>query len=276
MYQVDDEPTTTEPVETIHLYVVREGQTRPSIAPVIISVITLCFLIAIGIRTPYQQPEQRASIRVPAVLLPLKTFTATVKVIPTGIKTYPATVAHGTLTITNGSILAEELPAGLILTGKDGVEVISDTAVFVPAGSATSLGYATVSAHAVIAGARGNLQALDIDSIEGTSLYIRNLAAFIGGADRYSVKFATSQDRQTALTKARSSLFPQTLSGLLESPCQETVTGREVLTVAWTCQFVSYNIPNLPGVKVLSAQVKGKVIILEVVFVARPKPFPIK
>src|SRR5690242_15263195 len=124
MYQVDDEPTTTEPIETIHLYVVREGENKPSIAPVLISLLTLSFLLAIGILTPYQQPEQRTLLRVPAVLMPLKTFTTNVSVIPTGIKTYPAITAQGVLTITNGSILSEELPKGMIFTGKDEVEIV--------------------------------------------------------------------------------------------------------------------------------------------------------
>src|SRR5712691_7525388 len=102
MYQVEDDP-----IETIHLYVVRGGQKRPSLIPVIISVLALLFLIAIGVFTPYTQPEQRASIRVPAVPLGVSSFRVSVAIIPTGVKTYPATVAHGTLTITNGSVIAQ-------------------------------------------------------------------------------------------------------------------------------------------------------------------------
>ena len=272
MFQVEDDPkeANDQPIETIHLYVVREGQNRPSLAPVLVSLLTLFILIAIGIGTPYQQPEQRALIRVPAVLLPLKTFSTSIKVIPTGVKTYPAATAHGLLTITNGSILTEELPKGMILTGKDGVEVITDQAVFVPAGSATGYGYATVAAHAVIPGAAGNISSLDINSVEGTALFIRNLLAFTGGADSYSVKFITQQDRANALEKARSTLLPQTLLGLLESSCKETITGAKIIKVRWICQFVSYSLPNFPGVKVLHAEVTGKTVLLEIVFVARP------
>jgi hypothetical protein len=275
MFQVeDDQRTETEPIETIHLYVVREGQKRPSIAPVIISLLVLILLFVIGILIPYQQPKEHKVIRVPAILLPLKTFTTSIIVVPTGIKTYLSTTAHGLLTITNGSILSEDLPKGMIFTGKDGVEVITDQAVYVPAGSATGLGYATVTAHTVTPGAKGNISALDINAVEGTSLFIRNLQSFSGGADSYSVKFITSQDRENALVKARSRLLPQSLSGLLESPCKETVTGEKMLSVRWTCQFVSYNVPDLPAVKVLHAKVSGKTILLEVVYVPRPKLFP--
>jgi hypothetical protein len=258
MYQVDDDRhVADEPMETIHLYVVREGQTRPSIIPVIISILTLSFLIAIGI-------------------LPLKTFTAYVSIIPTGIKTYPATSANGTLTITNGSIISQELPEGMILIGKDGIEVVTDTAVFVPAGSASGYGVAHVLAHTARAGAAENIAKLDIDTVEGSSIYIRNLQPFTGGADSYSDRFITSQDRQNAISQARTILLPQTFSGLLQSLCKETVTGREKLSVTWICQFVRYDIPKLPGVKVLSAQVKGQVIVLAVVYVARSRIFTVK
>src|SRR5438270_3621005 len=109
MQAVDDEK------ETIHLYVVREEEPRPSLVPLIFSVFILTALVAIGVLFPYQQPEVRESLRVPAVLLPLKIFSTSVNVIPTGRKTYPAIVAHGVLTITNGSILSEELPKGMIV-----------------------------------------------------------------------------------------------------------------------------------------------------------------
>src|SRR5690348_8862942 len=100
MQTVDEQP------ETIHLYVVREGEPRPSLMPVIIpailAVVALSTLAAIGLALLYPQPVERALIRVPAVPLGVKTFTASVAVMPTGIKTYPATTAHGILTITNG------------------------------------------------------------------------------------------------------------------------------------------------------------------------------
>src|SRR5712692_6294950 len=124
-----------EPIETIHLYVVREEEPKPSLLPIILSVVALSLLVALGVLLPYQQPEIRKTIRVPAVLLPLKTFSTSVTITPTGEKTYPATTAHGTLTIYNGSILAQELPRGMILTGTDGVEVITDAAVLIPAGN---------------------------------------------------------------------------------------------------------------------------------------------
>ena len=109
MQTVDEQP------ETIHLYVVREKEPKPSVFPLSsrlslwLSFVVFCALV------PYQQPVTRAVIRVPAVLLPLKTFTATTAIIPTGIKVYLATTAYGTLTITNGSVIAQIIPQGFRL-----------------------------------------------------------------------------------------------------------------------------------------------------------------
>jgi hypothetical protein len=142
--------------ETVHIYVVREEE-RPSLLPIFLSVIALLALVVVCTLFPYQQPEIREAIRVPAVLPPLQTFTTTVQVIPTGVKTYPATTAHGILTLTNGSVVSSELPKGLLFSG-NGIEVVTSSDVFVPAGSASGYGYATVSAHALMSGRKGIFQ----------------------------------------------------------------------------------------------------------------------
>src|SRR2546425_1232719 len=98
MFEVDDEPT-----ETLHIYIVRE-EVKPSLLPIFLSVVVLSLLVTVGVLSPNQQPVTRTTLRVPAVLLPVRVFSVSVSVMPTGIKTYPATAAHGILTITNGSV----------------------------------------------------------------------------------------------------------------------------------------------------------------------------
>lgn len=269
MYDMQDE-AFAEPMETIHLYVVREGQTRPSLLPVLTSVIALSLLLASGFLVPSQQPEQHASLRVPAVLLPLTTFSTIVPVIPTGVRTFPATRASGVLTITNGSILAQHLPAGLLMTASNGVAVVTTESVDVPAGNGTSYGTAYVSAQAVSPGTQGDLPALSVQMVYGTSLFLKNERAFTGGQDAYSVHVMTPQDRQRALAQARGTLFHQTLSGLLSRPCLEHVTGTTNLHVAWTCQFVTYTTPSLPQLRVLQVQVIGRTVFLTITYVPRP------
>ena len=262
-----------EPLETIHLYVVREEEPRPSLLPVILSTLVLLALTAIGVLVPYKPLYVRETIRVPAILLPLRSFSTSVTITPTGEKTYPAIPAHGILTIYNGSILSQELPPGMIFTGKDRAEVITDEAVAVPAGNPPSYGMAQVAAHAVVPGTTGNIAVRDIDQVLGTFLYIRNLRPFTGGKQAHTVTFITSQDRENGLSQARTTLIQNTLTGLLQSPCKETVTGNQPLQVSWTCQFVTYSAPQ--G-KVLHAEVAGKSVVLEIVYVERPHRFETK
>src|SRR6266478_3984604 len=111
MFDVDDEP-----IETLHIYFEREQPPRPSLLPIFLSSVALLALVATCVLSSSQQPVTRAVIRVPAVPLPMKTFTAQVAIVPTGIKTYPATTAHGILTITNGSIIGQVIPAGFTIS----------------------------------------------------------------------------------------------------------------------------------------------------------------
>ncbi len=259
MFEVDDEP-----IETLHVYVVREAAPKPSLLPIIISVLALLTLVAISGFSPPQQPVTRVEIRVPAVLLPVQTFKVRVSVVPTGVRAYPATTAHGTLTMTNGSIISQTLPAGFIFTTSSGVSVVTDQAVFVPAGNANGYGYAVVSAHTGIAGNSGNIPTLAIDTVIGSSVYVRNLTAFSGGSDAYSIKVVTSQDKQTALDKARQYLAAGSTG--LHYPCSETISS--TMAVTWRCQFLTYHIPaymHVAGVKII-----GKNLLLTIWFVARP------
>lgn len=266
MSQVEDEP-----METIHLYMVREGDKRPSWLPVIISLIALSSLVAIGILTPPQQPVTRASIRVPAVLLPVRTFTARVAVIPTGRRMYPATTAHGTLTITNGSVIAQVIPAGLVFSITSEVAVITDRSVYVPAGSANGYGYATTAAHVSVAAV--NLPTLAVNQVLGTSLYVRNLQPLTGGHPAYSVPFVTDQDKQLALIKARRSAALQ-INGL-HYPCEERYSsGAQNVLLTWRCQFVTYHLPSY--LHVSSVRLIGKNLMVTVWYVARPIPIWVK
>ncbi|MGI9061217.1 MAG: hypothetical protein ACR2H5_21860 [Ktedonobacteraceae bacterium] len=263
MQQVEDQ------IETIHLYVVREKEKNPyTFLPLFFAFLCLVGIAALTLYSGEHPSYEHETLRVPALLLPLKTFSASVHVIPTGMKTIPATNATGTLTVTNGSILSQELPKGMIFVG-NGVEVVSDTLIFVPAGSASGYGVATVSAHAVTPGTKGNIAPLETDQVYGTSLYIRNLQKFTGGKESYTKTFVTPQDNQKAIEQARLVLLPHVLSGLLVHPCQEKSTAGIRLTVTWTCQFFTFEIPRLPQVKVIHTTLAGKEVLLEIEYVAR-------
>ncbi len=118
-----------------------------------------------------------------------------------------------------------------------------------------------MSAHATVSGKGGNIATFAINSVEGTSLYIRNLSAFTGGKDSYSVKYATAQDKQTALLQARGILLGKSIG--LHSPCTEDhVAGVSNMIVTWRCQFVKYTVPSYMHVS--AVQLVGTHVILSV------------
>ncbi len=259
-----------EPMETIHLYVVREEEPPPSLLPFVCAVLFLLCTIAAGIAFPYRPAYEHKTLNLPAQFFS-RTFSATAPVIPTGIRTYPATQAHGVLTIYNGSILQQEIPAGMIFT-TNSIEIVADTTAVVPAGNPPYYGIATISAHAVIAGARGNIPAYAINQVYGASIYIRNLHAFTGGKDSHSVSVVTAQDKQTARDTAQSIVASQEARtrAILAKPCNESTSQRKaILELFWTCQYVTFTIPAYMGVTHVG--LFGSRVLVDVVFVARPE-----
>src|SRR6266571_4868132 len=142
MHLVDDQ------IETIHLYVVREEPKQPyTVLPLLAACLCLVLIAGIAVYSGEHPAYERKMLILPAQFLPEQTFQTSQPITPTGVITYPATTAHGVLTITNGSIIAQVVPAGFTVQN-----VTTDTAVYVPAGSADGYGVATVSAHALISG----------------------------------------------------------------------------------------------------------------------------
>jgi hypothetical protein len=259
-------------METIHLYVVREQEKKPFVVlPLLSALLCLSVIVGVTIYSAFHPYYEHETLRVPATFLPLKTFRVSVPVIPTGRYIVRATTAHGILTLTNGSVISQDLPAGMIFTGISGeTEVITDSRVFVPAGSANGFGIATVSAHAVVSGKIGNIPAYTIDRVEGSSIYIRNLSLFTGGRDAYSVKVVTPQDKQRALDQARTVLAHSVhMKAILVYPCTEKVTGN--VAVSWQCQFITFHVPLF--MRVTRTNFLGNNLFVDVVFVPRPKPF---
>jgi Baseplate J-like protein len=254
VYQVDDTP------ETIHLYVVREKEKQPFVVlPILAALLCIGALIAVTYYSALHPVYAHKTLTVPTIALPPQVFRATTNIMPTGVHTYPATDAHGVLTFTNGSIIGQSIPAGFTVDG-----VVTYRAVYVPAGSADGYGKASVSAHAGNPGKNGNMPALAINEVIGSSLYIRNLTPFIGGRDSYSVKFITPEDRALALTQAREHLT-SVVSGL-HYPCSERISG--ALTVTWRCQFVTYHVPSY--MQVLRVRLSGKNLLVDVAYTPPP------
>jgi hypothetical protein len=266
-YAYEDVPEEEE-LETLHVYVYPDKprkQLSPNTRDTIIASTALVVLAACLVALcliPSTPAYAIATITVPAHFS-LKVMQADVTIIPTGIHTYPATRASGTLTIYNGSFLTQQLPAHFILTASSGIEIVTDEAVDIPAGNPPSYGTATVAAYASAAGSNGNIQPGAIDAVYGSSLYIKNLAPFTGGKDATSTIYATSADKAKALEAAQSQLIAQQPIGLLARPCTEQATQKALnLAVLRECQYATYMRPK--GVQVLSVRVSGESVVLRV------------
>lgn len=257
-----------DPVETIHLYVVREKDKKPPVfLPLSAAVLCLAAIVGVTVYSAFNPTYE--TIRIPAHLF-FRSFISSEPIIPTGIKTYPAITARGTLTITNGSVISQTFPAGMIFNGQDGVEVTTDSAVFIPAGSASGYGIAYAPAHPIISGRKGNIAALDINNVEGSSVYVRNLRPFMGGQDAYQVKFVTQQDRQAARYRTLQDLLFQraAIKAILKS-CSEKITYDKAAHVIWNCLFAAY-----PVFLYRSVRLEGNSLLVTVIYIPKTRPFP--
>src|SRR5260370_25605338 len=115
-----------DPVETIHVYMVpEEGKCPYAVLPLVCALLCLLGIVAITMYSAQHPAYEHQQITVPATFLPLKVFKAEIPIIPTGVKTYPATTAQGTLTITNGSVIAQTLPTELTFISSSAISVIT-------------------------------------------------------------------------------------------------------------------------------------------------------
>lgn len=250
-------------METVHLYVVREQPKQPyMLLPLLCALVCLSAIAAVTLYSAQHPSYEHQRLTVPAVALPLKTITASVPIIPTGVKTYPATYAHGYLTFSNGSVIGQSVPVGFIIDG-----AVTDSAVYVPPATANGFGMSTVPAHLLTSGI--NKSTLSINEVIGASLFVRNLSPFTGGRRAHTVKYATASDKQTALLQARGILFGR--SSGLHYPCQELrFADLRTIKMTWRCQFVAYHVPSYMHVS--SVKLAGTFFLVDVSFLARPVP----
>jgi hypothetical protein len=165
------------------------------------------------------------------------------------------------ITLYNGQFQRVFIAAGTILTGANGVQIVTDQDASIPAGNPPSYGQVTVSAHALVFGTRGNIPAYDIDqACCDVSVLAKNTQAFKGGQDERDFLTVTQSDIDTTATTLNPTLI-QSMQGALQGqlnngeqltalPCIPTVTAdhqpgqeaREVkITVTETCSAVAYN-----------------------------------
>jgi hypothetical protein len=174
--------------------------------------------------------------------------------------------ARGTITFYNGSFTSQPVAAGTILTGADGVQVVTDQVAMLPAGNPPIYGQVTVAAHALQAGLQGNIPTLDIrQACCLVSVFAENTQAFTGGQNARDYKVVTKQDIDTLSSKLKTVLLHSVQAALQAQlsaqeevvtpiPCNPTVTANHRpedeaadvrVTVSETCTAEVYNTGSL-------------------------------
>ena len=136
--------------------------------------------------------------------------------VPTTGRTHQnATYATGYVTFYNALTQQQTIDAGTLLTGADGIQVVTDQIAYIPQANPPTFGQVTVSAHAVNAGSSGNINAGDIN---GTCcreyILVRNTNSFTGGQNSRDYQSVAKADIQQ-VTNGLSQQFQQTLQGKL-------------------------------------------------------------
>jgi len=168
--------------------------------------------------------------QVPGRALPAITMSQQKTVATTGTAHQDATTGHGIITFYNSATSTQMIPAGTVLIGADGVQLVTDADVTLPAAVFPTFGQASVSAHAAITGPGGNVRAgdvygaccrLNVSAVNG---------AFGGGQDARTYQTVTPQDIQGAATSATTNL-KQGVQAALQTQVQPS----ETLITPLTC-----------------------------------------
>ena len=171
---------------------------------------TTLTVTALSTGTPEQTHAQVAA-RVLVVSSPTQNQT-----VPTsGTGHAHARVGEGTVTFYNAAPYSQTIAAGTLLTGADGVEIVTDAPAVIPAGNPPIEGEVTVPAHATAIGPQGNIAPLDLNGLccmAGVS--VKNTTAFHDGQDAYDYPMVTQADIDQAAVPLLATLTPATQASL--------------------------------------------------------------
>jgi Baseplate J-like protein len=174
----------------------------------------------------------------------------------TGTGHQDATQARGNLTFYNGSFTPTTIEAGTIFPASDGIQVVTTETITIPPGNPPTYGEATVPAHAMQAGGKGNLNAGVLHTTVSSDVLVKN-SQFTGGSDARNFQAVAPVDLDR-LRRTTTQLVNQTIQHAFifrpgetvqETSCTMQTTanhtsGEEAsqvtVNVSATCQGVAY------------------------------------
>jgi hypothetical protein len=187
--------------------------------------------------SPEQHQRHQWSPRNPRLFLLVVSSSVQSQTVPTtGTGHAPARMGEGTVTFYNAAPYSQTVATGTLLTGADGVEIVTTAPAVIPAGNPPIEGEVTVPAHATAIGPQGNIAPLDLNGLccmAGIS--VKNTTAFHGGQDAYDYPMVTQVDIDQAAGSLLATLTPATQASLQgEIPQGERLAGPVVCQPAIT------------------------------------------
>ena len=118
-----------------------------------------------------------------------------------------AKVAAGYITFYNGQQSSQTIAQGTVFTGSDGVSIETTQSASIPPGNpSTGYGTATVTAQALEAGSKGNIQAGDVNTPIALAVFGKNSQGFTGGQDERDFSTVSTQDINKVSTPLKQAL----------------------------------------------------------------------
>jgi hypothetical protein len=187
-------------------------------------------ITATGTLTVTTGSASAAQHEIPGRVLSTITMSQAASVPTTGTGHQDAQAAYGKVTFYNALPAPQVIPAGTLLTGNDGVEVITDQEAVIPAAVPPTEGQTTVWAHALTTGPQGNISAEDISGkCCRDNIFVSN-SAFTGGQNARTYPMVTAHDISAIATSLETSLTRS-----MQAAFQPQVRSDETLIVPLPC-----------------------------------------
>jgi hypothetical protein len=161
--------------------------------------------------------------QLPGRMLPALTMSQQKSVVTTGGGHQDATAAHGILTFYNSATYSQTVPAGTLVMGSDGTQIVTDADAVIPAASFPTFGQRSVLAHAVLTGPQGNIRAGDVYGACCRVNVSAVSSAFTGGQNARTYQTVAPQDIQDVVSSVKASL-EQSVQVALHTQVQPTET----------------------------------------------------
>ncbi len=155
--------------------------------------------------------------------LPAITMSQARTIPTTGTTRQAAQAAHGFITFYNAAPYVQTVNAGTLITGADGIQVITDQDATIPAAIMPTEGQTTILGHAATTGPTGNIRAGDIyGACCRLNVFVTN-GAFHGGQDARTYQTVTTQDINSVVSSLKTSL-DQSVQAALQTQIQPSET----------------------------------------------------